>query len=266
MAFDVDGTLLDSQGRMSPATWGALRRCSELGILLYVATARPQRLVFGPGEAPADACFLAERGVFYNGASAVDRPLSFSRDWPMPADLVAEVTELAVEAAPDFQITIQAREDYHSYRFPVDDSVLQGWGFGRHELLPFERARQMECSKIVVWHAKRSAVHLHRLLTGRLSARATCFLGESGRWVTITSSETGKDTALLTLLALRAVDAQDVVAFGDAAPDAPMLAAVGRSVAMADAPVEVLERATYVTRSSDEDGVAYAIHEYLGIR
>ena len=72
IAVDVDGTLLNSNGRLSSITLEALRHCVRKGILLYLATARPRRLIFREGEAHGEVDFLKTRGVFYNGAVAVD--------------------------------------------------------------------------------------------------------------------------------------------------------------------------------------------------
>ncbi len=75
VVLDIDGTLLNSQGHISDANLAALQECARKGIVLYVATARPKRLVFRPYEVSADVSFLTDRGVFYNGAMAIDREL-----------------------------------------------------------------------------------------------------------------------------------------------------------------------------------------------
>jgi hydroxymethylpyrimidine pyrophosphatase-like HAD family hydrolase len=147
--LDIDGTLLNSQGRLSEANLLALRECDQRGILLYVATARPQRLVFRPREVSGDVSFLVEKGVFYNGALAIDITSGYSRHWPLSAGLVKAVTGYLANAVPDLNIAIQNRDDYHSFRLPMDESDLVSWGFSQEELLPFSEARQRECSKIV---------------------------------------------------------------------------------------------------------------------
>lgn len=67
--FDLDGTLLTPDKRLSDASVSALAACRERGIQVYTATARPPRLarIFGWGtrELP-----LFDGGVFYNGGSA----------------------------------------------------------------------------------------------------------------------------------------------------------------------------------------------------
>lgn len=44
IAIDLDGTLLDSQTRLSPRSRLALENCLELGIPVIIATSRPARI------------------------------------------------------------------------------------------------------------------------------------------------------------------------------------------------------------------------------
>lgn len=265
MVFDIDGTLLNSQERLSDTTLLALRACEREGIVLYVATARPERLVFRPHEVPEDVTFLMERGAFYNGAVAIDRSLGYFRHWPLSAGLVRVLIGYLVDVAPDLQIAIQSGEDYHSFRLPMDGAALTRWGFSQEELLPFSEARQRACSKIVAWHRTRNLNDVYRDLLGQYSDNVKAFLTDSGRWLQLMASEASKERALVDLLSLRDIPCNEVVVFGDDTPDVGMFRTFGRSVAMANAPTVLKEAATYVTRSNDEDGVAFALDTYLNI-
>ncbi len=264
IVLDIDGTLLNSQGRLSEANLLALQECAQRGILLYVATARPQRLVFRPREVSGDVNFLAERGVFYNGALAMDSTLGYSRHWPLSASLVNAVTGYLADAVPDLNIAIQNRDDYHSFRLPMDESDLISWGFSQEELLPFSEARQRECSKIVAWHRTRELSDVYHGLIDGYSDSVNAFLTDSGRWLQLMAGEASKERALQDLLSLRGIPPDEVVVFGDDMPDAGMFRTFGCSIAMGNAPEELKDAATYVTRSNDDDGVAFALRKYLG--
>ena len=71
----------------------------------------------------------------------------------------------------------------------------------------------------------------------------------------------GINTASGVLRALREVEvpAEHAVAFGDMPIDIPMFTVVGTSVAMADAPEEVLSAATTVTGTVEDDGFSEAL-------
>ncbi len=264
IVLDIDGTLLNSQGRLSEANLLALRECARRDILLYVATARPQRLVFRPREVSGDVNFLVERGVFYNGALAIDSTLGYSRHWPLSAGLVNAITKYLVNSVPDLNIAIQNRDDYHSFRLPMDESDLIRWGFSHEELLPFSEACGRECSKIVAWHRTRELSDVYHGLIDGYSDSINAFLTDSGRWLQLMAGEASKECALLDLLSLRCIAADEVAVFGDDTPDMGMFRTFGCSIAMGNAPEELKDAATYVTRSNDDDGVAFALRKYLG--
>lgn len=265
IVLDIDGTLLNSQGRLSDVNLSALRECNRRDILIYIATARPQRLVFRPREVLGDAAFLRKRGVFYNGATAMDRSLGYSRHWPMSAELVSVVIDYLVEVVPDIQIAIQNKDDYHSFWLPVEDHHLISWGFSREELMPFPEARQRECSKIVAWHSSKDITDVYHDLLDRYGGRINFFLTDSCQCLQFMSIEATKENALLDLLSLRGILPEDVAVFGDDIPDLGMFRTFGCSVAMANAKDALKKIATYITRSNDDDGVAFALEEYLGI-
>ena len=57
---------------------------------------------------------------------------------------------------------------------------------------------------------------------------------------------------------------EDIAAFGDMPNDLPMLRAVGRSYAMANADPKVRRAARFHTASNDEDGVALMLERFVG--
>ena len=59
------------------------------------------------------------------------------------------------------------------------------------------------------------------------------------------------------------IDLADVAAFGDSENDIPMLEAAGCGVAMENAEDAVKNSADRITLSNNEDGIAYAIKEWL---
>ncbi len=248
---------------MSRTTWQALLECHEAGVLLCVATARPERLVFRASEVLWDQEFLTRRGVYYNGARAVDRDLGYLREWPIAAEIVVELTELLDAVAPCSRVALQAGERYHSYRPPVDEDVVGGWGFGLHERMPYREARRLDCSKVLVWHESKLQdavmVAVHRWFPGRLNVYPT----DCGRWIQLTSADSGKGRAALEVLSLHGIEPARAAAIGDEPADIDMLRALGLGIAMANAAEEVKQAADVVTRSNEEDGLAEALRALL---
>ena len=74
-----------------------------------------------------------------------------------------------------------------------------------------------------------------------------------------------KATTLERFAARRGLTASDVIAFGDAPNDIPMLAWAGRSYAMGGGHRDAKAAATHVAQTSEEDGVAQVLEEIFGV-
>ena len=265
LAVDVDGTLLSSRGTALPQTVEGLRQCAKQGLVIYLATARLRRLIFRDGETSGDVSFLKEGGVFYNGATACDPVTGERTHWPIPGPLMSEIVGRMEERGAGLQIALQFEERHHSFRLPISDADLRGWGFRRHELVPFDEAQGWDCSKIVAFGEGPEVQAAYNCLITRFSHELTVFRSDQGSVLQVTSSQATKETALRHLLGARGISEEEIIVFGDDTPDVGMLRAFPHSVAMGNASPSVKEAATHVTRSNDEDGIAYALRDYFGL-
>ena len=59
------------------------------------------------------------------------------------------------------------------------------------------------------------------------------------------------------------ISTDEVISFGDAANDIPMLQTAGVGVAMGNASQAVKDESNFVTLSNNEDGIAYALEQFL---
>ncbi|HGJ65885.1 TPA: Cof-type HAD-IIB family hydrolase [bacterium] len=265
VVLDIDHTLLNSERKITDYTLQSLKICADKGILPYIATARPQRLVFRTSEALSEADFLKERGAFYNGASAIDKTLDYSKNWTMPANIVNSVIEYLINKNNDIYIAIQRKDETHSFLKPFNDSDLVNWGITQSDLISFDIASNEECSKIVAWQEFGNMTDIYYKLNEKFGEDINVFITDSASWIQIMSNEASKENALIDLLALRNIPSDEVIVFGDDMPDIGMLAFFGHSVAMGNSGDSVKSVAKYVTKSNDEDGIAYALKEFFGI-
>lgn len=79
------------------------------------------------------------------------------------------------------------------------------------------------------------------------------------------AAEAGKAGGLKFLRELLGIPREETAAFGDGDNDIDMLEEAGIPIAMANASEACRAAAAYVTRSNQEDGVAWGIYEILGI-
>ncbi|MFX1535822.1 MAG: HAD family hydrolase [Promethearchaeota archaeon] len=264
VVFDIDGTLLNSKGQILSSTLSVLQKCNQEDIVCYVATARPKRLVFRPFElSQYEIGDLGRLGAFYNGAVALDEIFSFYRHWPIPSKTVHSITDELVDNLPGLNIAIQNEDKFHSFWQSMDDDAVASWGFARNELLPFSQARERSCSKIVAWHKTEDLTELYNELCFRFNKKINVFITDSHRWIQITDHQATKENALLELLSIRNISPGKVVVFGDDMPDIGMFKTFGFSIAMGNAPENLKKEATFVTRTNDNNGIAYAFKHLL---
>ena len=72
-----------------------------------------------------------------------------------------------------------------------------------------------------------------------------------------------KGTALASLLEILGKTSKDLIAIGDNYNDVEMLRLAETSIAMGNAPKDIQQLATFVTKTNNEDGVAYALEHFL---
>lgn len=79
--------------------------------------------------------------------------------------------------------------------------------------------------------------------------------------VEITSIEAHKGRALLRYAEINKLHFEEIYAFGDGGNDLSQFEVATHSVAMANAPQEIKDAASFLTKSNDEDGITYAIRD-----
>ncbi|PRR83789.1 Cof-type HAD-IIB family hydrolase [Clostridium vincentii] len=77
------------------------------------------------------------------------------------------------------------------------------------------------------------------------------------------NKDCNKATGLEKLAQYLKIDKSEIIAIGDADNDIEMLEYAGLAVAMGNAKDEIKQLADYVTKSNEEDGVAYAIDKFI---
>lgn len=83
-------------------------------------------------------------------------------------------------------------------------------------------------------------------------------------WFSLGDINTSKGNALVELATYFNVDISNTIAIGDGMNDISMFKTAGYSIAMDNANDNIKKYANFITKSNDEDGVAYAIYHVLG--
>lgn len=262
-AIDLDGTLLRSDGSVSPRSRAALDAARSAGIEIVLVTARSPRTVrVIAADLGLDGIALCANGAtIYDldaGAILHHRPLSVEvahrvvrglRE-RLPGVAFAWELELRFGSEPAYE----ARRD--SARWPRPEDAFPPcdaleWRDAMTKLL----ARLPEAELTAALEAARElcAADAEVTLTG-------------GTFVEVMAPGVAKEAALAEHAAERGVPRERVVAFGDQLADAGMLRWAGLGVAVANATPFALEAADEITASNDDDGVARVLERLLSDR
>lgn len=249
VATDLDGTLVRSDGTVSDRTRAALARVENAGATLLFVTGRPPRWM-----APIVAA-TGHRGlaICANGALLYDLHTERVVEEHLlePAAAAAVVAALRAEI-PDLAFAVErgtagfSREAAYQTRWPQPGAVVT----------EIDELVASPAIKMLVRHAELNADELLARARHVLGSRATLTHSSSEGLLEISAAGVSKATGLARFAAERAIEAADVLAFGDMPNDLPMLTWAGRSVAVANAHPEVIAAADEVTDANDDDGVA----------
>jgi Cof subfamily protein (haloacid dehalogenase superfamily) len=266
VATDLDGTLLNAAGEVSPRTRAALEACWDAGIPVVGVTGRGPRLLDSV-RAALDARGIA---VLAQGGFVVDlerdevlRTVGLPRNQAqaviegiegVAGDLIVAVEEAAEQAEVHGPLRVQ-----HGFDWPYPEPAHL---LPRHEVLP--------AGAVLKVFLRSSTLGQDELL-----ARARSVVDPAAAEVThaglgfieVLPPGITKATGLAIALERYGVDFGDVLVFGDMPNDLPMIAAVaeagGRAVAVANAHPEVRAATTALTSGHDVDGVARYLEAVL---
>ena len=244
VACDVDGTLVDRDGRLPPAVGEAIALVVAAGVPVVLATGRSWH---GTLPLVEEMSLPPGPSVCSNGAVIVSYP---------PEEIVKaitfdprEVISRVEEFAPGTLIAVE--EIGRGYRlnghFPGGDLTGQ---------MIIEDAEQLSArpvTRVILRDPTRSEADFVSLARHLGLDGVTYFVGWSA-WLDIAPAGVNKATALAEVAEGFGVPAADVLAFGDGRNDIEMLRWAGRGVAIGDSPREVQQAADDVTAPFADGG------------
>jgi len=269
---DLDGTLLDGGGVVSPRTHAAVAACREAGIPVVGATGRGPRLLDSVREALAGqgVAVLAQGGyvVRFGAGGAPDevlRTVGMSRE--VATEVIAAIEGVAgelvvaVEDAAEQTEALRPLRVQHGFDWPYPEPAHL---LPRHEVLPVGAVLKVFLRSPRL--AEDDLVALARQVVDPSVAELThAGLG----FIEVLPPGVTKATGVAVALADLGLGFEDVLVFGDMPNDLPMIeaatAAGGRAVAMANAHPAVRAAADDRTSGHDADGVARYLEALLAL-
>ena len=254
IATDLDGTLLDGDGRLSTRSAAVLRALAEADVEVLFVTARPPRWL------DELAAVVSGHGtvVCLNGALVIDVATGRELESHSLTDVL--VRELLVDlrsALPGARFAAErisglAVEDAFPARWQAPQDTPSAWRL--EDLLDGRTGKLL--AQFDVPDAELGP-RVHEVLGGR------ALVADSGApgLAEITAPGVTKAATLARWATARGIDAADVWAFGDMPNDLEMLSWAGRACAVANAHPAVLAVADIVCGAHTADGVAVYLEQ-----
>jgi Cof subfamily protein (haloacid dehalogenase superfamily) len=263
LALDLDGTVIGKDLRVTEPVRAAVAAAQASGVYVTLATGR----VFRSALPFARQLGLRDPLICYQGA-LIRHPVTHDvlHHVPMPGSLAAEAIALLHGMGTCVMACIDERLGIVQDGIPFAGFV-QRWGspdpahlFVDSNLA--EIARAAPPTKLMFFGdpplVERELARLAAHFGTDLSVvRSDATLGE------LTAPGLSKGLALATLARHLGVAREHVMAIGDQDNDVPMLQWAGLGLAMGNASSSVQKAADAVIPSVEDDGVAWAIREYI---
>lgn len=259
VAADLDGTLLDDEKQIGPATIAAIAALPQLGARFVIASARPPRSVRHVYEQLG----LTTWQINYNGALIWDEPSQhavFHR--PLHGPLVLEMIQLARAIDPRILITCEILDRWHTDRFDNTYTTETGKLFKPDVIAPAETYCDADVTKLLLLGPPDAILAIEFELIPKFSPLAA-IVRTDANLIQIMHRDVNKAAALRRIADHYGIPMERTLAIGDAANDLEMIQAAGVGVAVANSPPELQQHADWVAPSNNDQGVLAALRRYL---
>ena len=263
IAFDMDYTLLRTNGELSQKTVETLRAAHEQGILTVPVTGRCHREL-----EPFLPELFARYIVSINGALVQDvKDNKILYHETANQELMLKMIKKGLDLGLYVEVySGDAYTDLYCYEH------MEELGMPPEQVPMFQATRIVVPDILEAMKEKGDIDKLHMIFKSVADKenRQDVFLGYSEFSYTaafvnnleLCSKKVNKASGLAALAQHLGIDRGEVMAIGDGANDACMLRWAGVSVAVANAVEEAKEAADRLSLSNDEDGAAAAIWQY----
>jgi Cof subfamily protein (haloacid dehalogenase superfamily) len=258
VALDVDGTLVDHDGHMSPAVREAAQAVVAAGHEVMIATGRSLNAML-----PIIENIGIDRGyaVCCNGGVTLRLHPELDNGYEVihkatfdPAPALRALRERLPSA--EYALEDEDGNFLSTERFQDPSFGVEAVGVDFHTMLEATAVR------VVVFSTENTPEEFNEAIEHVGLAGVTYSVGWTA-WLDIAAAGVTKASALENLRGRLGIEPHLTVAVGDGRNDIEMLSWAGRGVAMGQAPEEVIAAADEVTHSVYDDGAAHVLRSLL---
>ncbi|MGG3574354.1 Cof-type HAD-IIB family hydrolase [Bacillus gobiensis] len=266
LALNIDGTLLRSNGRLHPATKEAIEYVVNKGVYVTLVTNRH----FRSAQKIAKALKLSSRIIAHSGAFIADKV-----DKPWFEKRISEENTFAItQIVESYNANIRILHENFSIgnKKAINSSLI-----GKTLIHPSDPIfypvqfveslsdmlidEPVSAPVIEIYPSPENKNEIRSIIEKSFSNVILREVSEDK--MIVVEKGVSKENALSLLISDLDLSIEDVVAIGYGVDDLAMIELAGLGVAMGNSPNSVKQKADWVTRTNDDQGVAYMIKEHF---
>ena len=261
LAVDMDGTCLDSKGKMSQKTLEALKTAAEKGVIVVPTTGRNINCLPVPLKNKSFYRYI----ISSNGSLVVDlkEDKEIFKAY-IDSDTGAEILKkcrrhlIFIAAHMDRDYYAQGRYVYKGVKHYMGDDAPELKKVRNMAKTVKESGRHVEEFQLFYFGER-----YRKIIKKIIAPYPDICVAHSKNYAEIYNKNGSKGTALMALAEHLGIGKDEVACIGDEENDISMFEVAGNPFAMGNAIDKIKALAKVVLPTNDEDGVAYAIEKYV---
>lgn len=256
IATDMDGTLLDENGKLPKGFFNALEELNKNNIKFVVASGRPYPTLYENFKPVSDSIYY----ICDNGAYVVENGGNARIDL-INRSAVNEIIN-SCKDIPNIQVVLCGING--AYHLPCSEEFtneIDKYYIKKHivnDLLSVED----DIFKITICDLSNAAKNSSKVLSPKFSEDLMVVVaGEI--WLDIMNKNVNKGTALSKIQEDENISYEETMVFGDFYNDVEMLKKAHYSFVMENANEDMKQYGNYIAKSNRDSGVIQAINEYV---
>jgi Cof subfamily protein (haloacid dehalogenase superfamily) len=258
LALDIDGTLINSDGIITPNTIKFIKKCIENDILVTISTGRPVQGI----KKFIEILELDNPLITYNGAMIVE---SKSKKILFNQGLLEKDAKKIIELGKKNNTSITMWANNELYVNRIDENINNYKKLSGNEPIVFnnyDEILKLGATKILWIDTIERIKFLNESIKGNIDETVT-FCTSKPFYLEFFNSSVSKSIALEFIGEKYNIDKSEMIAIGDGFNDLSMIEYAGVGVAMGNAPAEVKEKADYITDTNNNDGIVKVIQKFI---
>ncbi|WP_321329800.1 HAD family hydrolase [uncultured Ilyobacter sp.] len=252
LSFDLDGTLLTDDKKISERTLEVLLRCKEEGKVIVFNSGRPTQFIYSvlPEVFHEDVVISSNGAMVYKNKKLIHENL-------IDKNTVWDIIQMIETVFNDMFFIVE--QDNKSLTRCKDREYNEQMLCSYHE---FSKENVIDSPKILLKTKELDYFDLN-ILNMLIPESCRLIFTDNMEFAQLVHADTNKLYGVNKVLEIEKISLEDLVSFGDDFNDLEILSWSGYGVAMGNAIEEIKNVSKYIADTNEKDGVAKFIEAYV---